>query len=67
MENPFKYINVSVKNVYTGLFNWEKKKLHNTDVFTILCIPSNDSLYVTMFGWFNWASTATYKKSHQRN
>lgn len=25
MENPFKYINVSVKNVYTGLFNWEKK------------------------------------------
>lgn len=26
MENPFKYINVSVKNVYTGLFNWEKKQ-----------------------------------------
>lgn len=37
-----------------------KKKLHYTDAFTILCIPSNDSLYVTMFGWFNWASTATY-------
>lgn len=45
----------------------KKKKLHNTDVFTILCIPSNDSLYVTMFGWFNWASTATYKKRYQRN
>lgn len=38
----------------------KKKQLHNTDAFTILCIPSNDSLYVTMFGWFNWASTATY-------
>lgn len=46
-----------------------KKKIHYTctDAFTILCIPSNDSLYVTMLGWFNWASTATYEKSHQRN
>lgn len=45
----------------------KKKQLHNTDAFIILCIPSNDSLYVTMFGWFNWASTATCKKRYQRN
>lgn len=47
----------------------EKKNnfIIHTDAFIIHCIPSNDSLYVTMFGWFNWASTATYKKRYQRN
>lgn len=64
MENFFKYINVFVKNVYIGLFNWKKNKFYNIDVFIIFCIFLNDFLYVIMFGWFNWVSIVIYKKSY---